>query len=107
MSSALDVTESTWDSTVLQSEVPVLVDFWAPWCAPCKAMGPYVDKLAEEYEGRLSAVKLDTQDNPEVAARYGINSIPAFVLIKNGEVVSQTLGSMQYAALKEAVDPHL
>ena len=84
MSSALDVTESTWESTVLQSETPVLVDFWAPWCAPCKAMGPYVDKLAEEYAGRL-----------------------AVVLIQGGEVVAQAMGSMQYAALKETVDPHL
>jgi len=107
MSTALDVTESTWESTVLQSETPVLVDFWAPWCGPCKAMGPYVDKLAEEYAGRLSVVKLDTQDNPEVAARYGITGIPAFVLIKGGEVVAQAMGSMQYAALKETVDPHL
>jgi thioredoxin 1 len=107
MSTALDVTENTWDSAVLQSEMPVLVDFWAPWCQPCKAMGPYVDKLAEEYAGRLSVVKLDTQDNPEVAARYGITGIPAFVLIKGGEVVAQVMGSMQYAALKETVDPHL
>ncbi len=107
MSTALDVSESTWETSVLQSEIPVLVDFWAPWCGPCKAMGPYIDKLAEEYAGRLSVVKLDTQDNPDLAARYGITSIPAFVLIKGGEVVSQTLGQMKYAALQESVEPHI
>ena len=101
------VTDASFKSDVLESEKPVLVDFWAEWCGPCKAMGPYVDKLAEEYAGRLSVVKLDTQDNPEVAARYGITGIPAFVLIKGGEVVAQAMGSMQYAALKETVDPHL
>ncbi|MFT5050036.1 MAG: thioredoxin 1 [Chlamydiales bacterium] len=107
MSNALDVTDSTWESNVLQSETPVLVDFWAPWCGPCRAMSPYIDKLAEEYDGRLKVVKLNTQDNTEVSARYGITSIPTFLVIKKGEVATQIVGAQKYDALKEAVDPHL
>src|SRR5690242_2383182 len=80
MSNALDVTDTTWDTAVLQSSTPVLVDFWATWCMPCKAMGPYVDKLADEYKSKLKVVKLNTEDNPEVASRYGITAIPTFLL---------------------------
>ncbi len=107
MSTAQDVTDSTWDSAVLQSDLPVLVDFWAEWCGPCKAMGPAVDKLAEELDGKLKVVKMDTQENPEVPGRYGVVSIPTFMLIKNGEVVHQMMGSMAYAAFKTEVEGKL
>ena len=107
MSNAADVTDSNWDSAVLQSSTPVLVDFWAPWCGPCRAMGPYIDKLAEEMGDRLSVVKLDTQDNTEVPAKYGITSIPTFLIIKDGEVVEQLIGALKYDALKEKVEAHL
>lgn len=107
MSSLLDVSDSTWDTDVLGSDIPVFVDFWAPWCGPCKAMLPYVEKLAEEYEGKVKVVKLNTQDNQEIAAKYGIVSIPTFMLIKNGEVQEQVLGSQPLASLKAKIDPHL
>jgi thioredoxin 1 len=107
MSSALDVTDSTWESEVIQSDTAVLVDFWAPWCGPCKAMGPFVDKLAEEYSGKLKVVKLNTQDNMEVPAKYGVTSIPTFIVVKGGEVKNQIIGAQQYSNLKAAVDPHL
>lgn len=107
MSNALDVTDSTWEASVLKSDVPVLVDFWAPWCGPCKAMAPAVDKLAEALEGKLKVVKLNTQDNPKVPSEYGIISIPTFLVIKNGEVATQMVGQMKYDALAEAVAPHL
>jgi thioredoxin 1 len=107
MSNALDVTDSTWESAVLQSQVPVLVDFWAEWCAPCRAMGPSVDKLASEFSGKLKVVKLNTQDNTEVPSRYGINAIPTFLVIKNGEVAEQLIGQRSYEKLKAAVSPHL
>ena len=107
MSQAAEVTDSQWDTAVLQSDTPVLVDFWAEWCAPCRAMGPYVDKLAEEYQGRLRVVKINTQDNPEVPARYGITAIPTFLLIKGGEVVKQVVGSQPYDALKGIVEENL
>ncbi len=107
MSQAAEVTDSQWDAAVLQSDTPVLVDFWAEWCAPCRAMGPYVDKLAEEYQGRLKVVKINTQDNPEVPARYGITAIPTFLLIKGGEVVKQIVGSQPYDALKGIVEENI
>ena len=107
MSQAAEVTDSQWETVVLQSEVPVLVDFWAEWCAPCRSMTPYVDKLAKEYEGRLKVMKINTQDNPEVPARYGITAIPTFLVIKNGEVVRQLVGSQPYDNLKSAVDAYL
>lgn len=107
MSNATDVTDSTWESAVLQSEIPVFVDFWADWCGPCKAMGPFVDKIAEEFDGKLKVVKLNTQDNPDVPGRYGVVSIPTFLLVKNGEVVHQMVGTMPYAALKSELEAKL
>ena len=107
MSQAAEVTDSQWDSTVLQSETPVFVDFWAEWCAPCRAMGPYVDKLAGDYDGQLKVVKINTQDNPEVPAKYGITAIPTFLLIKDGEVVKQMVGSQPYDELKTVVEANL
>jgi len=107
MSAAADVSDSEWDASVLQSEIPVLVDFWAEWCAPCRAMGPYVDKIAEDFEGRVSVVKINTQDNPDIPAKYGINAIPTFLVIKGGEVVEQLVGSKSYDQLKAAVEPHI
>jgi thioredoxin 1 len=107
MSQALDVTDTTWDTAVLQSDTPVLIDFWADWCGPCKAMGPYVDKLAEEFGGRLKVVKLNTQDNPEIPSRYGIVSIPTFLLVKAGEVTHKIVGSMPYERFKKEVESNL
>lgn len=108
MSSTLtEVSDSSWDTEVLGSDQPVLVDFWAPWCGPCKSMLPYVEKLAEEYAGKVKVVKLNTQDNMETASKYGIRSIPTFVVIKGGEVQEQVIGALKYDGLKGLVDSHI
>jgi len=103
----LNFTDTAFDQDVLNSEVPVLVDFWAPWCGPCRAMSPAVDSVADEYAGKLKVGKLNTDDNPGTAMRYQIRGIPTLLLFKGGKVVDQRVGAMGKPDLKKMLDPHL
>ena len=104
MSDALTyVTDDNFDAEVLQSDLPVLVDFWAVWCGPCKAIAPLVDKLAETKAGQLKVAKMDVDNSPQVPARYFIRSIPTLLLFKDGKVVDQLVGVASAAKLDEFV----
>jgi thioredoxin 1 len=98
------VTDANFEQEVLKSSTPVLVDFWAPWCGPCKAIAPIVEELAGEYAGRLKVVKMNVDDNPQVPSRYGIRGIPNLVIIREGAVKEQILGAVPKAQLVKAVD---
>ncbi len=100
---ALSFSDSNFDSEVLQSNVPVVVDFWAPWCGPCKLVGPVIDQLANENEG-VKIGKLNVDESGEIAERYGISSIPAILLFKNGQVVDSVVGAQPKAALQKMID---
>ncbi len=93
MSNALAVKTADFEKEVLLSDVPVLVDFWAPWCPPCRAISPTLDAISEEMSGKAKIVKIDVDDEPEVAARYGVSSIPALLLFKGGQQVGQLVGA--------------
>ena len=103
----LTLTDQNWETEAIRSQVPVFVDFWAPWCAPCRAMGPSVDRLAVEFVERLKVGKMNTSENTEVPIRYGVTSIPTFVLLKGGQVVETIVGSRSYNDLKTLVQKHL
>lgn len=90
--SAIHVTTDQFDTEVLQSNVPVLVDFWAVWCGPCRAIAPHVDAISEEYAGRAKVVKLNVDEEPEIALRYGIQSIPTLLLFKDGKAQDMIVG---------------
>ena len=102
MSSA--ITTSDFDQEVLQSNVPVLVDFWAVWCGPCKMIGPYIDALATEYEGRAKVLKCNVDDEAEIAGKYGVMSIPTLLFFKGGKVVDQIIGAVPKTAIAGKLD---
>ena len=107
MTKPQDVSDNEWDSEVLSNDTPVLVDFWAPWCGPCKMVAPVVEELAEEYDGKVKFVKLNTDDNIETASKYGIRSIPTLMVFKGGETVEQVVGFRPKSELKKSLDKAL
>lgn len=107
MSKPIAVTDSSFDQVVLQAEAPVLVDFWAPWCRPCLMVAPVLDELAGEYDGRLSIVRMDVDQNPKTATKYSIMSIPTLLIFKQGNPVSHIVGFRPKAELKRSLDAAL
>jgi thioredoxin 1 len=107
MSQALEVNDQSFEKEVLQADLPVLVDFWAPWCGPCRMVAPVVDDIAGQYDGRLKVVKLNTDDSPNTAVRYQIMSIPTLLLFKNGKAVEQIVGAQPKQAMVGKIEPHL
>jgi thioredoxin 1 len=104
---ALELTDSNFEEVVLKSDKPVLVDFWAEWCGPCRMVGPVVDELAKEYEGKAVIGKLDVDNNPRVATEFGIMSIPALLFFKNGQVVDKQVGAVPKHVLANKLNAHL
>jgi thioredoxin 1 len=99
-----EVSDVSFEQEVLKSEVPVLIDFWAPWCGPCKAIAPVVEQLAGEYDGRLKVVKMNVDDNPQTPSRYGVRGIPNLILFKRGEPAAQIVGAVPKAQLVKEID---
>ena len=104
MAKPRDVSDNDFDKEVLKSSKPVLVDFWAPWCGPCRMVAPIVEELADEYDGKVEFVKLNTDENPVTASSYGIRSIPTLLVFKEGKPVGQIVGFRPKSDLKQRLD---
>ena len=102
-----EVSDSTFEGDILKSAVPVLVDFWAPWCGPCRSVAPIVEDLANQYAGKLKVAKINVDESTEVAMRYQITSIPTFILFKNGQVADRALGALPRSEFVKLIDRNL
>jgi thioredoxin 1 len=107
MGKITEVGDNNFEAEVINSAVPVLVDFWAPWCGPCKAIAPIVEELAVEYEGKLKVTKLNVDDHPATASRYGIRGIPNLIILKGGAVKEQIIGAVAKSKLVSAIEKAL
>ncbi len=103
MADVLEVSDDSFEREVLQSATPVLIDFWAPWCAPCRAIGPVVAELAKEYSGKLKVVKMNVDDNPQTPSKYGVRGIPNLIVLQGGQVKEQIVGAVPKAQLVKAI----
>ncbi len=107
MNEPIHVNDAAFEKTILKSTLPVIVDFWAPWCGPCKMVAPILEKFAKEYDGKLLVTKVNTDENQEWASRYGVQGIPTMLFVYNGKVVHRQVGSVPEAMLREALDQFL
>ena len=107
MANPVHITDSTFDAEVLKSDIPVLTDFWAEWCGPCKAIAPILNQIAEEYEGRIKITKVDADQSNQMAMQFGVQSIPTMILFKNGQPVERLVGAMPKDRLLSRIEPHL
>ncbi len=107
MGNVLNVTDASFEQEVKQADTPVLVDFWAPWCGPCRALAPVIDELASEYEGKVKVVKVNTDDCLQIAQNYHISGIPTLIIFKGGEPVEQMVGNHKKSTLTEVLNKHL
>ena len=104
---ALEITDATFDEVVLKSDKPVLVDFWAAWCGPCRMVGPVIEEIAKDYEGKAIVGKVDVDANQEFAAKYGVRNIPTVLLFKNGEVIDKQVGVAPKSTYTQKIDAAL
>ena len=104
---AQEFKDASFEEDVLKSDTPVLVDFWAPWCGPCRMLAPTIDAISEEYEGKVKVGKVNTDENPQIATQHQINSIPTLMIFKGGEVVERLVGAIPKEKITEKLDAHL
>jgi thioredoxin 1 len=107
MGNYVDVTDATFEEEVLKSDIPVLVDYWAVWCAPCKMISPIVEEIAAEKKGTLKVAKMDVDNNQATATKFGIRSIPTLMIFKDGEVVDQIIGAVSKSMIEQKLEKHL